>query len=74
MRYGVNYKIDVDYRIPTTFENWIQASRFIEYLVMGADKKIVLEIEAVPKNEPKKDDVLRALDEMDDDEQEEEDE
>ena len=49
MRYGVNYKIDVDYRIPTTFENWVQASRFIEYLVMGADKKVVLEIEAVPK-------------------------
>ena len=68
MRYGVNYKIDVDYRIPTTFENWVQASRFIEYLVMGADKKIVLEIEMVPKN-PEKEDP-----ELDDDDEEDEDE
>ena len=66
MRYGVNYKIDVDYRIPTTFENWVQASRFIEYLVMGADKKIVLEIEMVPKN-PEKEDP-----ELDDDDEEDE--
>lgn len=68
MRYGVNYKIDVDYRIPTTFENWVQASRFIEYLVMGADKKIVLEIEMVPKS-PEKEDP-----ELDDDDEEDEDE
>ena len=74
MKLGVNYKVEIDYRIPMTFGTWVEASRFIEYLVTGADNKVTIEIEAIPKNEPKKDDVLKALDEMDDDEQEEEDE
>ena len=69
MRYGVNYKIDVDYRIPTTFEYWIQASRFIEYLVMGADKKIGLEIEAVPKYPEKEEPEPDDTDEEDDEDE-----
>lgn len=69
MRYGVNYKIDVDYRIPTTFENWVQASRFIEYLVMGADKKIVLEIETVPKYPEKEEPELDDTDEEEDEDE-----
>ena len=69
MRYGVNYKIDVDYRIQTTFENWVQASRFIEYLVMGADKKIVLEIETVPKYPEKEEPEPDDTDEEDDEDE-----
>lgn len=66
MKYGVNYKVKVDYSRPYMFETWVNMSRFLELLIEGAEGEINISVEAVPKHTEKKD-ILRQLDDLDDD-------
>lgn len=66
MKYGVNYKVKVDYNREYTFETWVNTERFLALMIEGAEGEITFSIKSVPKPTKQKD-ILQQLDDLDDD-------